>query len=255
MTGFLKHPLRVTGRLFWLGGEILLAMLDFVINVVCAREVPLVRARAVWLQQACRRILRVLNTEITTEGPIPLKGLLVSNYLGYLDILVLSAITPVVFISKNDVKRWPVFGWFAILSGALFARRNKRSDVARLNQEIARVLEAGGLVVLFPEDARTERGRPFKSSVLEPVTRFDHDLSAASISYSVRDEDGGAETCYKEDTAFAPHLLNVLAKLKIKSTVAFTRLEGTRRNRKELAVRLHSQVAQPRESSISTVVE
>ena len=255
MTGFLKHPLRVTGRLFWLGGEIFLAMLDFVINVVCAREVPLVRARAVWLQQACRRILRVLNTEVTTHGPIPLKGLLVSNYLGYLDILVLSAITPVVFISKNDVKRWPVFGWFAILSGALFVRRNKRSDVARLNQEIARVLEAGGLVVLFPEDAGAERGRPFKSSVLEPVTRFDHALSAGSISYVVRDEDARGETCYKEDATFAPHLLNVLANLQIKTTVSFTLMEGTRRNRKELALRLHSQVAQPKESPISTVVE
>jgi 1-acyl-sn-glycerol-3-phosphate acyltransferase len=255
MNGFLKHPFRVMGRLFWLGGEILLAMLDFVINVLCARKVPLVRSRAVWLQQTCRRMLRVLNTEVATQGPIPLKGLLVSNHLGYLDILVLSAITPVVFIGKSHVKRWPVFGWFAILSGTLFVRHNRRSDVARLNQEVARILEAGGLVVLFPERSGSDERLPFKSSLLEPVTRFDHPLAAASIRYSARDEDSGEEACYKEDTTFAPHLLHVLAKLKIKATVSFTRLEGTRRNRKELALRLRSQVVQQKEPAISTVVE
>lgn len=131
MKGFWKHPFRVTGRLLWLAGEIVLAMLDFVINVVFAPKVPLPRARSLWLQQVCRRVLRVFKVEVTTQGPIPLKGLLVSNHLGYLDILVLSAVAPAVFIARSEVKRWPIFGWFAILAGTLFVRRPRRSDIAR----------------------------------------------------------------------------------------------------------------------------
>src|SRR5262249_18293147 len=112
MLSFCQHPLRVSGRLFWLTGEILLTFLDFLINVVFQRKVPLTRARAQWLQQVCRRVLRILEVKIETDGPIPTNGLLVCNHLSGLEILVISATTPAVFISKSEIKRWPVFGWF-----------------------------------------------------------------------------------------------------------------------------------------------
>ncbi len=193
MKGLLRRNLRLTGRLLWLAGEILVALMDFVINVIFAPKVPLARARALWLQQLSRRVLRILKVEIKTQGPIPLKGLLVSNHLSYLDILVLSAVTPAVFIAKSDVKRWPIFGWFTVLAGTLFVRRAKRSDVARLNREVTQTLDAGALVVLFPE-GRSPDGReavPFKSSLLEPVTRLNHPLSAACIEYSLPEGDQG----------------------------------------------------------------
>jgi 1-acyl-sn-glycerol-3-phosphate acyltransferase len=254
--GFLKHPWRVTVRLFWLAGEILLALLDFVINVIFAPKVPLARARALWLQQACRRVLRILNAEVTTRGPIPLKGLLVSNHLSYLDILVLSATTPAVFISKSDVKRWPVFGWFAVLSGTLFVERARRSDVARLNREVARVLDLGGLVVLFPEGTSSD-GRqvlPFKSSLLEPITRLQHPLSIACIAYGLPDGDPAEDVCYWGDMTLAPHLVNLFSKSKVTVSVSFTRLEDSPNTRKELARHLHLQVLRLKEESVLTTV-
>src|SRR5215510_7916056 len=156
MRAFLQHPARVTGRLVWFAGEVTLALLDFIINVIFQGKVPLLRSRAQWLQQACRRVLRVLDVKIKTQGPIPLKGLLVCNHLSYLDILVISTITPAVFISKSEVKRWPVFGWFARMSGTLFVERGRRADVSRLNLEVEYVLDAGGLVVLFPEGTSSD---------------------------------------------------------------------------------------------------
>src|SRR5262245_28532044 len=142
MRAFFKHPARVTGRFFWFVGEVTLALLDFIINVIFRGKVTLVRSRAQWLQQSCRRDLRILNVKIHTQCSIPFKGLLVCNHLGFLYILVISTITPTVFISKSEVKRWPIFGWFAQLSATLFVNRTRRSDVARLNQEVAHVLDA-----------------------------------------------------------------------------------------------------------------
>jgi 1-acyl-sn-glycerol-3-phosphate acyltransferase len=257
MKGLRKNPLRVAGRSLWLAGEILLALLDFIINVVFAPKVPLDRARALWLQQACRRVLRVFNTEVTTRGPIPIKGLLVSNHLGYLDILVLSAITPAVFISKSDVKRWPDFGWFAILSGTLFVQRNRRSDVARLNREVARTLDTGGLVVLFPEGTSSD-GRdvlPFKSSLLEPVTSLNHTVSASCISYSMLEGDPGRDVCYWGDMTFVPHLVNLLSKPRINAIVSFTRLEENPNGRKELARHLRSHVVRLKETCLAAAEE
>jgi lyso-ornithine lipid O-acyltransferase len=250
MRAFLKHPARVIGRSIWLAGEITLALLDFVINVIFQHKVPLTRARAQWLQQACRRTLRVLDVKIATQGSIPLKGLLVCNHLSYLDILVISTITPAVFISKSEVKRWPVFGWFAQLSGTLFVKRTRRADVARLNQEVAYVLEAGGLVVLFPEGTSSD-GRnvlPFKSSLLEPVTRLNHPVTVGCINYSLPDGNVHEDVCYWGEMTLAPHLFNLLSKDGVKAHVSFTRLEKNLHSRKELARHLHSRVVRLKES-------
>lgn len=252
----LKTRLRVCGRLIWLAGEILLALLDFVINVVFQPRIPLARARAQWLQQACRRVLRVLDVEIKTRGPIPIKGLLVCNHLSYLDVLVISAITPSIFISKSEVRRWPVFGWFASLSGTLFVKRSKRSDVTRLNQEVAHVLDSAALVVLFPEGTSSD-GRdvlPFKSSLLEPATGLRHPLSAACIHYSLPDGNVGEDVCYWGDMTLLPHLLKLLTKRSIQAGVSFNRLERSPNSRKELARQLHSHVVRLKEAAAEHAV-
>ena len=257
MKRFLKKSLRVTGRLLWLAGEILLALLDFVINVIFAPKVPLPRARSLWLQQTCRRVLRIMKVEVTTQGPIPLKGLLVSNHLGYLDILVLSAVAPAVFIARSDVKRWPILGWFAILAGTLFVRRAKRSDVTRLNREVAHALDAGALVVLFPEGASSD-GRqvlPFRSSLLEPFTRLNHPLSAACIRYVMPDGEDGGDIFLPGDMTRASHLVKLFSKSRIGATVSFARLKPGPHSRKELARSLHSQVMRLKESSAPVSVE
>jgi 1-acyl-sn-glycerol-3-phosphate acyltransferase len=257
MNNFLKKSFRVTGRLLWLAGEILLALLDFVINVMFARKVPLPRARSLWLQQVCRRVLRIMKVKIKTQGPIPLKGLLVSNHLGYLDILVLSAVAPAVFIARNDVKRWPILGWFAILAGTLFVRRARRSDIAQLNREVALALEADALVVLFPEDAGSDSRHVlrFRSSLLEPVVRLGHPLSAASIHYARLDREPVGDADESGDERVMPFLLKLLSTSRISATVSFVRLEQGPNSRKELARSLHSQVMRLKESSAPVSVE
>ena len=251
MNGFRRHPFRVTLRALWFAGELALAGVDFIINVIFAPKVPLQRARALWLQQTSRRILRVLQVDIRTNGPIPLKGLIVSNHLSYVDILVLSTVTPTVFIAKSDVKRWPVFGWYAAMGGSLFVERTKRSDVARLNRDVAHMLNSGSLITLFPEGTSSDglQVLPFKSSLLEPAARVDHPLSAACIGYTLPDGDVSRDVCYWGDMTLLPHLLNLFSKPRLSATVSFTRLPPTQNDRKELARELHSHVVRLKESA------
>src|SRR5688572_27088565 len=142
--------MRKSGRLalrsVWLCGELLLITADFVLLAARHGGSPPLQARTLWLQRSSRRVLRVLAAEIKSEGPCPHDGLLVSNHLSYLDILVLVTLTPAVFVSKSEVKRWPVFGWFARMSGTVFLDRTRRSDVMRISEEIATRLRGGHLV-------------------------------------------------------------------------------------------------------------
>src|SRR4051812_1119674 len=109
----IRRPLRVAYRVAWLGAELILAAARYGIQVRFDRRKDSGQTvRALWFQNTCRRISRVFNIELQTNGPIPTRGLLVSNHLGYLDILVLGSLAPVMFVSKYEVRNWPVFGWF-----------------------------------------------------------------------------------------------------------------------------------------------
>jgi lyso-ornithine lipid O-acyltransferase len=250
MSHSFKRSIRIVARSFWLAGELVLALIRFVALIAAHAGTPDRTTRARWLQNVCRRALRVFHLEPRVTGAIPSSGLLVCNHLSYLDILVLGATAPCVFVSKCEVRRWPVFGWFALLAGTLFLRRDKRSDVARLTREMGRLLDAGALVVLFPEGT-TSDGRevlPFKSSLLEPATQQRHGLSAGFIEYSLNDGCVADEVCYWRGMTLAPHLLNLLGKHGLQARLSFTELSEAGPDRKQLARQLHSEVVRLKEA-------
>jgi 1-acyl-sn-glycerol-3-phosphate acyltransferase len=244
VNAFFTHPLRVTGRLFWLGSELLLAALNYGLRCAFCAPDSLPPARAAWLQNSSRRVLRVFRIETQSGGHIPSSGLLVCNHLSYLDILVLAALTPCVFVAKSEVKSWPVFGWFAKLAGTVFVHREQRTRAAFTVKEIENALQNDSLLVLFPEGTSSDGQTvlPFKSSLLEPATRQAHQLSAALIQYALDDGDVGEEVCYWKDMTLVPHLVNLCSKRNVQATVHFNQLRHGSSDRKQLARQLHAEV-------------
>ena len=49
---------------------------------------------------------------------------MVANHISWLDILVMLAVQPVRFVSKADVKHWPLIGWLATHAGTLYIERD-----------------------------------------------------------------------------------------------------------------------------------
>ncbi|HZT23855.1 MAG TPA: lysophospholipid acyltransferase family protein [Verrucomicrobiae bacterium] len=178
------------------------------------------------------------------SGPVPTRGLLVSNHLGYLDVVVMAAITPAIFVSKSEVKRWPVFGQLAQMAGTLFVDRERRTQVPRINESIQTALDEGVLVVLFPEGTSSngEEVLPFRSALLEPAARGTCPLFAACVRYALDDGDVRREVCYWGNHTFVPHLLNLLAKRKVRAAVQFAPVTSPPANRKELARTLREEV-------------
>jgi 1-acyl-sn-glycerol-3-phosphate acyltransferase len=245
MRGWLKHPVRATGRLIWLGGEFTFAGLNFAFHrYFVSRNSPEV-ACAKLLQKHSRRILRVIRAQLKVSGPIPSDGLLVSNHLTYLDILVLGSVAPAVFVAKREIKSWPVFGWLTSLSGSVYVNREKRTHAGQAAQEIENVLHKGVLVVLFPEgkSSNGETILPFKSALLEPATRHPHSLSVAFIQYEIDDGDVSEEICYWKDMTLVPHLINLLSKRSVRASVKLIHVHNGSTNRKELARQLYAEMS------------
>ena len=244
MNGLRRHPLRVTGRFFWFLWVVAAALADYLIRCAFRGKASRLCRQALWLQRHSRRALRIFRLRPVTGGPAPGRGLLVSNHLSYLDVLVISAVTPAVFVAKRDVKFWPVVGLLAQLAGTVFVDRRRRAAVGRVNDQIGDSLEQGGLVVLFPEGTSSngETVLPFKTSLLEPAAQSRHPLSVCSIQYALDDGDDGAEVSYWGDHTFFTHLLNLLGKRAVHAVVRFSPVQPAGLDRKELARQLRSEI-------------
>lgn len=171
-------------------------------------------------------------------------GMVVCNHLGYLDIPVLAATTPMVFVSKAEVAGWPFLGTLARCGGTLFLRREQRGHVAEIALAVGPIIEAGTVVTIFPEGTSSggESVLPFRSSLLEPAAAGDWPVTPAWISYEVADGKVADEIAYWRDMTFAPHFLNLLSKRRVVGRVRYgTAIRGIR-DRKELTRRLQEAV-------------
>jgi lyso-ornithine lipid O-acyltransferase len=168
----------------------------------------------------------------STAGPL----LILSNHVSWLDICVITALAPVVFVAKSEVARWPVFGWLARLQRTIFINRQARHQTGAATREIAGRLLGGDAVVLFAEGTSSDgiRVLPFRSSLVGAVhhalgnnTHHTHVIvQPMSLAY-VRF--GGLPTgralrnqvAWYGDVDLIPHLLHVLASGAVDVTVSW----------------------------------
>lgn len=214
-------------------------------GLILARRSFTLIERAHWQQQQARRMLRALGTRVSVSGSIPAEGLMVCNHLSYLDVVVIAAQAPLVFVSKSDVIRWPVIGLLLKSAGTILADRNRRSSAGETSAQIHRAMESGLPVVLFPEGTSSNGSSvlPFKPALLQIALDTSKPITPAAISYEARTGDMENDICYWGDHTFLPHLIR-LAKIR-EFTAHLTigdapQLPG---NRKAAARSLHSEVS------------
>jgi len=243
--------LRIIWRFLLLAEVVLVAIMDFFFR--CAFHKKNFHClRGLWLQRHSRRALNIFKLKPQVAGQIPSRGLLISNHLSYLDILVIASITPAIFVSKKEVKHWPVFGLCAQMGGTLFVDRERRTQVSETNDEIQNALDDGALVVLFPEGTSSsgETVLPFKSALLQPAIGQTHPIFVAHIQYALDDGDAGNEICYWGDHAFFPHVLNLMSKRAVRATIKFAPFKRETTDRKELAKQLRDEVLKLKNAAV-----
>lgn len=204
-------------------------------------------ARALWMQEMSRRLLRVVAGKVVVKGTAPEGGMLVANHLGYVDVLALGSVMPAVFVAKSDVRAWPVFGALAQQAGTVFVQREKRTDVARCIEEMEEVLREGRRLVVFPEGT-SSGGRsvlPFHTPLFEAALRSCCTLTPVAIRYMMPGGDPSTEIAYWGDMHFAPHLWNLLGHHGFTVSLEFGEaLRPAEKSRAETAAKLRSWILQ-----------
>jgi len=199
-----------------------------------------VTRKAKVLQKWCRRIILWSGIKVTVEGVPPATGLIVSNHLSYMDIMVFSTVTPCAFVSKREVFSWPGVGWVAALTGNIFIDRARTSETHAIQPRIQQALDAGGRLVLFPEGTSSNGDDVlrFHSSLFQPAIMSGAAVTPAHISYTVADGDARTDVCYWGNMVLAPHLWNLLSKDAVEARVRFSDQAFKFTDRKQAALQM-----------------
>ena len=169
-------------------------------------------------QRWSRGLLAALGITLATEGaPLIRQGLLVANHISWVDIFVVNALTPVAFVSKADVRQWPLIGWLAAMNETVFLRRGSRGHARIINQEIADRMAAGRHVALFPEGTTTDGTQVlhFHAALLQPAIATGHAIQPLALRYLTPEGRHTRAAAYDGDVTLAACLASIIATPRI----------------------------------------
>jgi 1-acyl-sn-glycerol-3-phosphate acyltransferase len=117
-----------------------------------------------------RSVCALLGVRIRVLGTPPQHRavMILSNHVSWLDVLVVTATAPVIFVAKREVAQWPLIGWVARARGTVFVDRERRQQTAAANATIGSYLAEGQSIVLFAEGTSSDGNRvlPFRSALV-----------------------------------------------------------------------------------------
>jgi len=136
----------------------------------------------------------ILNIKVTVEGDegqLERGGyVIIANHMSYVDGIVLGSIFPIVFVSKKEVRSWPVVGLWNILCGTIFIDRQHKQEVGNLVDRMTAKLKQEANILLFPEGTSTngERMLPFQTVPLAAPLRSRSIIVPTTLAYKSVDD-------------------------------------------------------------------
>ncbi len=204
--------------------------------------------RAQWMHYWAKVFCRWFGIQVHSVGKPPDSGIICSNHISYLDILVLGSLCPLVFVSKIEVRNWPFVGQLTTLAGTIYVDRSKRSEVVKIGESIASVLKEKVVVAVFPEGTSSDGSQvlPFYPSLLEPVVQGGWPVTPVRLTYSVPTGKVETDVAYWGEMAFVPHFIKLMAKKRVNAEVSFLPVQQGFINRKQAARDLHEMISNVR---------
>lgn len=202
-----------------------------------------------WAKLWSRILCWNFGVRIITHGKRvhPDAQVIISNHLGYLDILCFIQLGTMNFVSKADVKDWPLVGGLTSNAGTLYLKREKKSDIPRVLRSFQKIVDSGSRVIFFPEGTSSggESVLPFHSSLFQVPAQNEWKIQTAAIKYKLPNNsalDPSEKVCYWGDMEFVPHFKELLKLPQIDCHIFFKEDLYSGSDRKDLALKLHKEV-------------
>ena len=172
----------------------------------------------------CQLAKKILNIEVKfeNESGVNRPGLIVANHISYLDVLILGASHPALFITSQEIRETFLLGKICELAGCFFVERRrdritpgtKASEIAQMKKRISE----GHSVFLFPEGTSTAGSTvlPFKATFFQLAV--DGKLPVNPVVLNYLGESQSLVPWYGTMT-FSDHLFKLCTLNKIEASV------------------------------------
>ena len=196
---------------------------------------------------SCLAIALVVKGQRVITGPM----LLMANHISWLDITSLHAARFCRFVSKADIKQWPVIGTLATGVGTLFIERESRRDAMRVVHHMTERLRAGDVIGVFPEGT-TSNGQgllPFHANLFQAAISADAPVQPVALQFI--DQANGQISlvpCYVGDDTLWASLWRTLCTPGIAVVITFGEPQLSQgRDRRAWALALRSDIERLRQ--------
>ena len=168
------------------------------------------RARHTLVRWWANKMLRVLGIGVHGSGELqPGPVLLAANHVSWLDIVVIHAVCPQArFISKSEVRHWPLLRTLVDAAGTLYLERDRRRDALRVVHLMAEALGRGDTLAVFPEGTTGEGPQPlpFHANLLQAAIAVHAQVQPVALRFSDRKQTFSPAVAYVGDTSLLQSL-------------------------------------------------
>lgn len=165
--------------------------------------------------------LDILDVKVTLIGKPHHKGplLLLGNHISYLDIPLLMSVVPEVsFLSKKEIKYWPVIGAATKRAHTIFVKRGSPESRAQSKKIIEKSLSKDkSVIAAFPAGTTTMRESiPWRYGLFETAFVRKVKIQPFRIRYVPK-----RKVAFIDDDEFLPHILELSRLKKIHAVIEF----------------------------------
>ena len=199
------------------------------------------------IQTWLHRSAEIIGIDIQLHGkPSPPPIFVVANHISWIDILIISSVLPISFLSKAEIRNWPVIGTLAAKAGTLFIHRGSKNGAAEAIELMKTKLTAGQSVASFPE-AKTTHG--FEVHIFHPrlfAAAIETEVLIQPVAIRYPHEDGThPHVPYVDEPNIIKHSFRIMCTKSTLAEITFCNpIECNTRMRKELANSARNAIAQ-----------
>ena len=195
------------------------------------------------------KMFRMLGMTLEVQGRFrPGAKLIVANHVSWLDIMAVHAACPEArFVSKAEVRHWPLVSRLVDAARTLYLERERARDALRVVHHAAEALRAGDTVAVFPEGTVGDGHEllPFHGNLLQAAIATATPAQPVALRYADAEAPVSRAVLFTGDITLRQSLWWLACGEGVAVCVQVLPAMGTAHaDRRALAARLRGEIAQ-----------